>query len=384
MRLALLTNNRLPPREGVARHVLETGRRLAARGHEVTVVSRGGPEEAWRGSDLRERRVEGVRVLEYPDPPVPPPLHHLAARRALGRWLSAGADGAELVHVHLPLLPPLPLPPAAGLVVTVHSPMLTDSDAIAEPGLKPVLLRLHARLLSRGFEQRHLGRADRVVAVSRGVREELGACYRTHAAPVEVIPNGVDTGFFGFAPFRGRGQGLLYVGRLGYRKGLSRLLDAFALLAPRCDLELRLAGEGPLRERLVRQARELGIAGRVRFRGFLGREDLRAELQAAAVVVNPADYESGPLTLLEAMAAGAPVVSTPTGLAREFGPRPPILLAPPEPAALAAAVLALLHDPAEAEVMARRARTLVERSFDWERVVDRLEAVYGVRGLLAA
>ena len=81
---------------------------------------------------------------------------------------------------------------------------------------------------------------------------------------------------------------------------------------------------------LVREAARLGIAGRVRFLGFLGREDLRAELQAAACVVNPADYESGPLTLLEAMAAGAPVVSTPTGLAREFGPRAPLLIARPE------------------------------------------------------
>jgi glycogen(starch) synthase len=135
---------------------------------------------------------------------------------------------------------------------------------------------------------------------------------------------------------------------------------------------------------LTRHATSLGLGAKVRFVGFLEREVLRRELETAACVVNPADYETGPLVLLEAMAAGAPVVSTPTGLAREFGPQPPILIAAPEPTALAAAISACLADPEAAAARAIRARLLVEREYGWERVVDRLEAIYGIRERLAA
>ncbi len=197
------------------------------------------------------------------------------------------------------------------------------------------------------------------------------------------MPNGVDTGFFRFAPAEGREPKILYAGRLHYRKGLFRLLDAMARLERR-DLVLVLAGEGPLQGALQQRASLLGLGHRVRFAGFLDREALRQELQTAACVVNPADYESGPLVLLEAMASGAPVVSTPTGLARELGPEPPLLLAAPEPEALAACIAACLADPATAAARALRARLLVESQYDWERVVDGLETAYGVEERLAA
>ena len=85
-----------------------------------------------------------------------------------------------------------------------------------------------------------------------------------------------------------------------------------------------------------------------------------------------------------AMATGAPVVSTPTGLARELGQRPPILLALPEPEALAEAIASVLRDPEAADQRARDARALVATRFDWERAVDRLEWLYGVRREQAA
>jgi glycosyltransferase involved in cell wall biosynthesis len=376
MRLAFLTNNSFPPREGIARHVLEVARRLQQRGHDVTVLARGRAFARWR-----ETSVVGIRVRHYPHYPLQP-FHHALARTELAGWLREGADGADLLHVHLPLLPPLPteLP----IVATFHSPMLTDTGAIVEPGLRPALIKANALLFSRRFEQWYLDRAAQVVTVSGAVRTELEANYRLNGRRPSVVPNGVDTAFFGFASLKGRGPGVLYVGRLGYRKGLFRLLDAFARLPADIGRELILAGEGPLETALRRRAAALGIAGRVRFAGFLDRMGVRSELRDAACLVNPADYETGPLTVLEAMACGTPVVSTATGLAVEFGSQPPLYLARTDSQALATAMVAVLRDPDFAAVRAREARALVATRFDWEHAVDRLEAIYGLRQERAA
>jgi glycosyltransferase involved in cell wall biosynthesis len=371
MRLALLTNNRLPPREGIGRHVFEVGSRLQARGHQVVVLARGEAFAPWA-----ETNVGGLRVRHFPHFPLRP-FHHARARNELAGWLDAGADEVELLHVHLPLLPPLTtrLP----IVATVHSPMLQDSAAIAEPGLRPALLKAHARLFSCRYEQWYLDHAKAVIAVSHQVADELGATYRLRGRRPSVVPNGVDTAYFDFVPPEERPGGVLYVGRLGYRKGLFRLLDAFAGLPHRPNLELTLVGEGPLEPELRRRAQALGIATRVRFAGFLGRSGVRAELQRAICFVNPADYETGPLTLLEAMACGTPVITTPTGLAAEMGPGAPLLMVAPEPGSLALGIDTLLSDPDAATARARAARTLMVSSFGWERVVGALERIYQLR-----
>jgi glycosyltransferase involved in cell wall biosynthesis len=262
--------------------------------------------------------------------------------------------------------------------------MLQDTGAIAETGLRPPLIKANARLFSCRYEQWYLDHAATVVAVSHQVAQELEAGYRLRGRRPCVVPNGVDTAFFDMAPPEGREGGLLYVGRLGYRKGLFRLLEAFASLRHRTGLELTLAGEGPLEPELRRRTQALGIADRVRFTGFLDRVGVRAELQRARAFVNPADYETGPLTLLESMACGAPVVTTPTGLAAEMGPGAPLLLTAAEPEALAQGMAEILDRPEPAAARARAARVLAVGSFGWDHVVDALERVYGERRERAA
>jgi len=242
------------------------------------------------------------------------------------------------------------------------------------------MVKANARLFGQAYEHAQIRAAAAIIAVSGNVRDELAEQYRMGGHRPLVIENGVDVDFFAPAEAVPRSAGdpatILYVGRLGYRKGLARLLDAMALLADRPGLRLALAGEGPLLARLEAQAHLLGIADRVDFLGFLDRDALRSALARAAVLVNPADYESGPLTLLEAMAAGTPVVTTPTGLVGDLDEPAPLLVAEPEPAALAVAITQVLDAPAAAAARAGEARRLVEARFAWDRVAARTAALY--------
>jgi glycosyltransferase involved in cell wall biosynthesis len=371
MRVALLTNNHLPPREGIGRHVIELAKRLPAHGVEPIVLAKGPSLRGWQRLE-----VEGVPVALYPYAPVRP-FHQEAIRLVLQPWVEAGAEGADLLHLHLPLLPRL----RTGLprVVTFHSPLLADVAAIHEPGLMSAMIKANARLFGQAHEQAQIDGAAAIVAVSRNVADELTCHYRLGGRRPVVISNGVDTDFFtrsGNVPRPSRGpRTILYVGRLGYRKGLSRLLDAAALLRDLPDWRLALAGEGPLESMLRARAQALGIGGRVELLGFLDRPALRDLLHRSAVLVNPADYESGPLTLLEGMAAGVPVVTTPTGIARDLGAAPPIVVCEPEPQALAAAIRSVLDD-ASGVARTDAARRLVRDHFAWENVAAKTAALY--------
>jgi glycosyltransferase involved in cell wall biosynthesis len=371
MRVALLTNNQLPPREGIGRHVIELAKRLPAHGGEPIVLAKGPRLRGWQRLE-----VEGVPVALYPYAPVRP-FHQEAIRLVLQPWFEAGAEGAELLHLHLPLLPRLP----TGLprVVTFHSPLLADVAAIHEPGLMSAMIKANARLFGQAHEQAQIVGSAAIVAVSRNVADELTCHYRLGGRRPVVIPNGVDVDFFARSGHARRSshapRTILYVGRLGYRKGLSRLLDAAALLRDLPDWRLALAGEGPLESMLRAQAQALGIGGRVEFLGFLDRTALRDLLHRSAVLVNPADYESGPLTLLEGMAAGIPVVTTPTGIARDLGAAAPAVLCEPEPKALAAAIRSVLDD-ASGVAHTDAARRLVRDHFAWENVVAKTVALY--------
>lgn len=366
MRIAILTNNPLPAREGIGRHVTETARRLQARGHHVTVLARGPAFSRWQ-----DAAIDGLHVRRYPHTPLKP-LHHAIDRLPLQRWLDGGADGADVIHLHLPLFPPLRC--RQPCIVTVHTPMLADNAAIAEPGLHPKLARLNARLFSRGYEQWHLDHAAAVLAVSERVRDEIRSGYRTQGRGIEVIENGVDAAHFAFAPMPGRGRDILYAGRLSYRKGVVRLVEAFARLGggPR----LVIAGEGPLEPQIRQRIAELGLGDRVELVGFLDRQQLRDRLRAAAMFVSPSDYEGFPLTLLEAMAAGAPVVSTRTGPLAAGDTDLPALAVDAGVESLAAGLAEVLAEPRAAADRAIAARRVIEDRYGWDRVVDRLETVY--------
>jgi glycosyltransferase involved in cell wall biosynthesis len=171
---------------------------------------------------------------------------------------------------------------------------------------------------------------------------------------------------------------VLYLGRLLDTKGLRELIEATALLAPRfAHLELLLGGDGDPGE-FAALARERGISERVRFLGWVGPEEKQRLLESSTVLALPSYNEGLPMCILEAMAAGLPVVATAVGgIPEAITDGVDGLLVPVRDAgALAEALARVLDSPAIASRMAERARQKIHASFDARLVTRQLRDFY--------
>jgi glycosyltransferase involved in cell wall biosynthesis len=217
--------------------------------------------------------------------------------------------------------------------------------------------------------------AAAVVSVSGNLRDL--ALQTTNRVPIEVIRNGVDVERFtprddgSPSPFT-----VLFVGRLIPRKGARHLVDAFAEIVGAGETEARLvlAGDGPERDVLEAQCRRSGISDRVEFHGIVPRTGMPALLREASVLVLPAYEEAMPNAVLEAMASGLAIVTTPTG-ARELLDGNGFVVERGASAPLREALGRYLADP---ELLAaHRARSReIARSLSWSRVAHRYEELY--------
>jgi glycosyltransferase involved in cell wall biosynthesis len=166
-------------------------------------------------------------------------------------------------------------------------------------------------------------------------------------------------------------------GRLVEQKRFDRLLRVTAMLPD--DVHCMIAGRGHHERELRALAEELGIARRVHLIGF--RDDLRSLHDALDLYLVTSNREGMSNAMLEAMAAGVPVVSTPVSGAHEAlepladGTRPGIVTRDAEDAPIAEAARAVLSDDALRSRMAAAARARVEERFTWERMVDGWEAL---------
>ena len=358
-----------PPREGIGFHVSHLARALQARGHHVTVITRGGV------AGLNLQVVDGIAVWRAPFWPLYPfHVHwhgfwvHLLLRRL--------APQLDLVHLHTPLVrrPPTPLP----AVVTVHTPMRADVAAMHNDGPLALLARCQLPVSVR-LETDLLHGAAAITAVAGPVAVGLAA-YGVDPARVHVVPNGVDATFFCPGPGFGDESWILTVGRLAPRKGLADLVAcAPQIVAGRPGTYFFVAGSGPLESALNRQIRALGLEESVILLGHVrDRARLRTLYRGASVCVHPVRYEGLPTAVLEAMACARPVVATAVGgLTEALSPGHNGLLVPPgAPAELAEGVLSLLADRAHSRTLGAAARRTVAERYGWNVVTERYLAVY--------
>lgn len=355
----LILTTEFPPRLvgglGVVAH--QQARHLARRpGVRVTVVTPGPVgRPRWRETSPAYRVLRFPRRRPYARGPCPAP-------RALARWL-VRVPPPDVILAHHPDVLPLvrwwlrrhPVP----VVYACHSLLAVELRGATSP--------------RRRRQEALLDLAARVVVGSEEARQQLLRHYPGLAGRAEVIPPGVAV------PARGPGprsrRRILFVGRLSPLKGVTTLLRALPrVLRRHPGARLEIVGTArPSRVRRLRAlARRLGVAGRVRLRGWLPPRRLARLYRRVAVVAVPSRSETFGLVGHEALAHGAPLVCTPVGGLRAIPPGAAWKVPPGDAAALARALIDVLAHPARARRRAAAGREWVRR-FSWERSAAQLE-----------
>ena len=219
-----------------------------------------------------------------------------------------------------------------------------------------------------------------IVCVSDAMAATLRQRYPQHADRIHVCRNGVEEAFLqvvGSHPIAGKLR-IVAVGSLVQRKGIDVLLRAMALAVSRDHISLRVVGEGPELEALRAQAAELGLAGQVEFAGGLPPDAVPGFLAQADVFVLASRSEGRPNVVVEALAAGLPVISTNLpGVEGLVVPGSNGWLVPIDDAASMAQALDDAHgDPARRAALARNARDGALARETWGETARRYDLLF--------
>jgi glycosyltransferase involved in cell wall biosynthesis len=358
--LAINWQDRLNPAAGGAEvHLHRVFGGLAARGHEVTLLTSG-----WPGSPPCQP-LDGMEVHRTGSRHSFSLMAPLYYRRALrGHDFDVVVEDLNKVPLWTPawVAPPL--------VLLVHHLFGGTSLRSAAP---PVALAtwLAERPLARAYAR------VPVQAVSRSTAEDLVARgFRRDR--IRVIPNGVDARFFRPTdpPARTPEPTLAFVGRLQRYKRVDLIVRAVAF-AKRLGVELRLriAGTGPAEPGLRRLAGRLGVGGQVEFLGYVSADEKLRLLQSAWIHVLTSEKEGWGLSVMEAAACGTPTVGSSSPGLRDsvVSRRTGLLLPHGDWVDLGSQLVDLVRDPARLAEMGRAARARAE-VYSWDRAVEATEA----------
>jgi glycogen(starch) synthase len=371
---------------GLARHVRKLSEALVELDVDVHVLSRGGEESP------REEVTGGVSIHRVLEPSRPRDLGEFVAwvERMNSDMLAAGVElgdrhDFDLVHGHDWLV--------AGacdhLARRFSSPLVTTIHA-TEHGRHQGWVDKHPQSYIHGVERWISNRADRVIACSYYMREQISDIFDVPEHRVSVIPNGIDPDDMPQpdrdelarlrAEFAAPDQKLvLLIGRLVYEKGFQFALEAMpALIEQVPGTRFLVAGSGTHEQELRRQATELGLLEHGTFLGWIGDDVLHSLYRIADVCVVPSLYEPFGLVALEAMASDCPCIVADTGGLREVvpdGAQVGLRFRSRDPEALAEVAHRVLCDGGLREELVSEAREHV-RGFDWLDVAARTTEAY--------
>ena len=350
---------------------------LAARGHDVHVftTSVDGPRDSAvpHGDAVA---IDGVSVWYFQSRY----LRRLYWSPPLGKALAARAAGFDVVHTHGVFLWPLWV--AARAATRAGVPHVLSPRGMLEHELVEARSTVLKRLWIATIEKRNVEQAAAIHVTSKREADEL-AQFGFRLPPVREVPNGVDPqprtqgapASAAVASLVNAGPFLLFLGRLNWKKGLDRLIAALPH-APGVRVVVAGNDEDGYRRVLEAQAARLGVTDRITFAGAVFDADKTALIAAAEALVLASYSENFGNVVLEAMAAGRPVIVTPeVGLASVVERTGAGVVAEGAPASLASAIVTMMSEPSRRRAMGERGRQAAA-DLTWPAVAAQMEALY--------
>ena len=345
---------------GIETYTREVGRRLAARGHAVTVYST-------RGEDPCRGEWEGMRIIWLP--------------RVRPYWVEKSCGAALAVCKELIAASPD--------VVHLHSVVAGSVGAILRARRVPCVVQMHgiewmrsrwgfvARNVLKTMERASLLSADAVTAVSNTQCEYFKEQYNTYCS---YIPTAADVKEIASAELildlgLAARQYILFAARLVPEKGVHHLIRAFRRVAT--SLPLVIAGDAPASGPYQRQLLELAEGDpRIKFTGRVQGRLLEELFSNAALFVQPSELEGLSIGLIEAMSYGLPCIASDIPENREVIGEAGLLFQNKNVDSLEEALERAIANPADGCELGAKARRRVQALFNWDRVVDQLEDLY--------
>lgn len=382
---------------GAERVLFEQATRLAARGHHVDILTR---RLANHPSD--HAVIRNVREWQYPVNQKNA-IFFFAATLRNGKSLFEALNKThryDCINFHQPFsafaVSRSQVSRKIRKIYTCHSLACEEyasRNAKPESFAMKILHLLNIETRKR-IEKMALGKADRIIVLSRYTRDKL---INIHGMPPEnifIVPGGID--LVRFHPTNDKRMVrdnlklsqdkmiLLTVRNLQPRMGIENLIRAMQdVVKSMPDIYLIIGGAGPLKDHLIKLSRNLGLGGHIQLTGFIPEVDLPKYYQAADIFVLPTiELEGFGLVTLEALSSGTPVLGTPIGGTREilgaFDDR--FLFKDTSPESISKLIVEVCHgyrnQPDKWQDDSMRCRRFAEKHYSWEANIDATERIF--------